>query len=296
MNNKFTAKQKKLLIRLSAAAKWPQRKHLIRVLAHPGRMLYPRILKAIGRDMVVKARTFWGGEIAVILPEDVSIYIWRYGYFEEDVCIYLLSLLQEGMTFVDIGSHFGFFTILGSHLVGETGKVLAFEPTPNTYQQLKRNVTHCSNVDVSNCAAYSVDEKIRFYDYGLTGSAFNSILGSRKNHGSPNPKSEISVQARRIDSILRERGIKKIDLVKIDAESSEINVLEGMMETLKNCRPNLVLEVGDFEVKGASNSKDVVKLLLQMNYSAYEVSGEKIVPHLLEERYEYGNLLFLPNS
>lgn len=295
MNNKFTDRQQKLLDKLSAAAKWPKRKHLVRLLAHPRKMLYPKVLKVIRRSKEVEARTFWGGEITVILPEDVSIYIWRYGYFEEDVCIYLLSLLQEGMTFLDIGSHFGFFTLLGSHLVGENGKVLAFEPTPNTYRQLQKNVANCPNVDVYNCAAYSVDEKIRFYDYGLTESAFNSVFGPRKDNKTPMPKSEITVQARKIDSILMEMGSKKIDLVKIDVESSEINVLKGMMETLKGFRPNLVLEVGDFEVNGASNSRDVVRLLVQMNYLAYEISGEKIVPHLLEERYGHSNLLFLAN-
>ena len=295
MNNKFTDRQKRLLNKLSAAAKWPRRKRLVRLLAHPRKMLYPKVLKIIRRSKEVKARTFWGGEMTVIFPEDVSIYIWRYGYFEEDVCIYLLSLLQEGMTFLDIGSHFGFFTLLGSHLVGENGKVLALEPTPSTYWQLKKNITNYPNVDVYNCAAYSADEKIRFYDYGLSESAFNSILGPRKDNKTPMPENEITVQARKIDSILRERGIKGIDLIKIDVESSEINVLKGMMETLKDFRPNLVLEVGDFEVDGASNSRDVVRLLVQMNYSVYEISGEKIVPHLLEERYGHSNLLFLAN-
>ena len=78
--------------KLSAAAKWPKRKRLVRVLAHPKKMLYPKVLKVIGRSKEVKARTFWGGEIGVILPEDVSIYIWRYGYFEVLGVIVVLAI------------------------------------------------------------------------------------------------------------------------------------------------------------------------------------------------------------
>ena len=66
----------------------------------------------------IKVKTFWDGEIEVILPEMVSISIWRNGFVESDVTIYLLKYLNNGETFVDIGAHFGFYSLLASSIVG----------------------------------------------------------------------------------------------------------------------------------------------------------------------------------
>lgn len=299
MSNNFTDRQKELINRISAASRWAKRRRFVRLLTHPRKMLYAQMLKITKRSKEVGVQTFWGGEMAVVLPEDVSTIIWRDGYFEADVCIYLLALLQEGMTFVDIGSHFGFFTLLGSHLVGKTGKVLAFEPSPSTFQQLQKNTARYlshSNVQIYNCAAYSEDKEIRFFEYGLEKSAYNSIFGMREKDKHSIIKNDITVRARKLDNILREEEVKSVDLIKIDAESSEVNVLSGMTKTLRSLKPNLVVEVGDFGIKGVPNSKEIVKLLQEMKYSAYEICDGEIVPHFMRERYEYGNLLFLANK
>ena len=117
----------------------------------------------------------------VWLPEPVSKSIWRYGYFEEDVCLAMLYYLERGMTFIDVGAHIGFFTLLGSYLVGREGKVLSFEPTPSTYRLLKKNVVNCPNVCIYNCTAFSEETNIKFYDYGLEKSSYNLAFGISAN-------------------------------------------------------------------------------------------------------------------
>jgi FkbM family methyltransferase len=235
----------------------------------------------------------------VIYPETVSMNIWRYGYFEEAVCLYIINHLKEGMTFIDIGAHFGFFTLLGSHLVGPKGRVLAFEPTPSTCRQLQKNIVNYSehpNIQIFNCAAYNEEREIKFYDYGIQYSALNSGFGIRRKDAAAFAKNEIKVEARKLDNILKEGGIDHVDLIKIDAESSEIHVLKGMAETLNGSRPALILEVGDFEIEGVPRSKEIVAWLQGMGYSPYQVREGKTVPHEVMENYEYDNLLFLPNN
>jgi len=235
----------------------------------------------------------------VIYPETVSMNIWRYGYFEEAVCLYIINHLKEGMTFIDIGAHFGFFTLLGSHLVGPKGRVLAFEPTPSTCRQLQKNIANYSehpNIQIFNCAAYNEEREIKFYDYGIQYSALNSGFGIRRKDAAAFAKNEIKVEARKLDNILKEGGIDHVDLIKIDAESSEIHVLKGMAETLNGSRPALILEVGDFEIEGVPRSKEIVAWLQGMGYSPYQVREGKMVPHEVMENYEYDNLLFLPNN
>src|SRR5438093_12090398 len=216
MNNNFTNNQNELMRRLSIATHSSKRMRALRLMTHPWRMLYPKLMKIMRRTENVNARTFWGGEMSVILPEQVSTNIWRYGCFEENVCLYLLSVLKDGMTFIDVGAHFGFFSLLASYLVGQRGKVLAFEPIPNTFHQLQNNISNYSrypNVEIFNCAAYSEDTEIKFYDYGLEDSAYNSAFGLREKGNPSIPPKEIVVKARKLDTVLKVHGIEEMDLV-----------------------------------------------------------------------------------
>jgi FkbM family methyltransferase len=234
--------------------------------------------------------------MTVILPEPVSTVIWRYGYFEADVCLYMLNVLKPGMTFIDIGAHFGFFTLLGSYLVGEEGRVLSLEPMPETYYQLKRNTTAVSNnlnIKIYNYAAYSENKKIRFYDYGLLGSAYNSVFKAREIEGISNSRHEIMVEARKVDDILSNEKIKEIDLIKIDAESSEMHVLRGVEKTLRKYRPKIIMEVGDLLIEGVPESKEIISWLQDLQYSPYDVRNGEIVPHITGNHYKHGNLLFI---
>ena len=298
--NDLIPDRKKLIRDFLIASRFSKKGRIIRLMSHPWRMLYPRFFLGVSRrTKEIKSRTFWGGEMKVVFPETVSMKIWQYGYFEEDVCRYMLSLLKEGMTFIDIGAHFGFFSLLGSYLVGRKGSVLAFEPTPSTFRQLQKNVANYSghpNIEIFNCAAYSEEREIKFYDYGIQYSALNSAFGLRRKDGASFAKNETKVEARKLDNILKERGINNVDLIKIDAESSEIHVLKGMTDTLKNSRPALILEVGDFEIDGVPRSKEIVAWLQQMGYFPNELRDGKIVQHALKENYEYDNLLFMPDN
>ena len=243
--------------------------------------------------MEVDARTFWGENLQVILPEVVSSSIWRNGYFEESVCLYMLSVLREGMTFVDVGAHFGFFTLFGAHLVGKDGKVLSFEPVPYTYHQLVKNAAGHPNIDTLNCAAFSEEKDITFHDYGLERSAFNSSFGIRADEMDIQSK-ELVVKARKIDNVIKERGYERLDLVKIDAESSEIHVLKGMVDTLKTYRPSIIVEVGDFGISGVPKSEEIISWLEKREFYPYEAHGMELVRHLKKDDYAYGNILFLP--
>jgi len=73
-----------------------------------------------------KVKTFWGEEMLVIIPEVVSLNIYRYRFFEEDLTKMILEYLKPGMTFFDIGAHFGYYTLLASFIVGEKGIVHSF--------------------------------------------------------------------------------------------------------------------------------------------------------------------------
>ena len=80
--------------------------------------------------------------------------------------------------------------------------------------------------------------------------------------------------------------------IKIDAESTEFEVLEGMDFILKNIKPVICLEIGDLGVKGAKKSRNVIDHLLNYGYEVFEFNNESLYPHKLKDKYNYGNLLF----
>jgi predicted methyltransferase len=111
----------------------------------------------------------------VIILEFVSLHIYRYGFFEEGLTRMIMKYLKHGMTFFDIGTHFGYYTLLASFLVSEEGQVHSFEPTPSTFEILKANVSNKNNVILNNKAVFSERRNIAMNDYGIKYSAFNSL-------------------------------------------------------------------------------------------------------------------------
>lgn len=84
------------------------------------------------------------------------------------------------------------------------------------------------------------------------------------------------------------------NFVKIDAESAEYEILKGMEQTLQRFRPMISIEVGDMDIEGVILCRDLVLYLVNKGYQAYKFGGGVIEEHLLKERYEYDNILFLP--
>ncbi len=284
---------------LTAAAQLMAKGRLARALRLPRKMILPKLMQLAGRTNEVTARTFWGEPIRVVLPELISMTIWRYGFFEEDVCRFLLHTLRPGMNFVDIGAHFGFFSLLGSFLVGEQGRVLSFEPTPRTFQQLTRNTAERRNVTLHNCAAFNQETQLTLRDFGLEYSAFNSAFGMREDDSLPQRAGvEFQARARKADDVIRESRLTKVDLIKIDAESSELQVLQGLTETLRRDRPRIILETGDFGLDGVAKTDDLIGWLREFGYKPFEIGRDNVLRPATAKKFDFvgGNLLFQAES
>ncbi len=280
---------------LKAAVQRASRSRVTRRVTAPWKELYPKLLRAVGLSHRASSKTFWNGRFDVVLPEGTSTHIWRYGFFESDVCTFMLRGLEPGMVFVDVGAHFGFFTLLGSDLVTGEGRVVALEPMPRTFRQLNRNASRNNpfrNITPLNAAAYSANTTLLFRDYGLVDSAMDSAFGQRNTGGERGKVGTVQVTARTCDEVVATLGLRRVDLVKIDAESSELHVLFGAERLIQKFAPLLIVEVGDFDLPGVARSRDLVSWLTQRGYVAYECRQGDIVRHQPRETYASGNLLF----
>ncbi|MFC9220816.1 FkbM family methyltransferase [Streptomyces hygroscopicus] len=233
--------------------------------------------------------------MSIALPEEVSVSIHRYGFVDYDLTAFLLSHVRPGSTVVDVGAHIGYYTMLASALVGPAGKVWSFEPTPSTLSVLRRNVDRLPNALVVPAAVWSKREELVFHDHGLGYSAYNSAFRARLPDAVREriPSVPFTVEAVSLDEHVRAEGID-VDFVKIDAESAEAHVLEGMRDLLARRRPVISLEVGDLDVPGAPSSRELVDTLMTAGYEPWELRRGTPVPHRPRTHYVYQNLLFAP--
>jgi FkbM family methyltransferase len=241
--------------------------------------------------------TFWGDVMTVTLPEVVSSEIAMSGAYEIDLTVALIQRLEPGMVFFDVGAHRGYFSMLAARLVGPTGQVHAFEPTPGTYELLSANVRAHRNVHTNNLAVYSESKELIFHDLGLCAPAFNSIYTPRmsKEDSARIPMQDRRVQAVSIDDYVWTSGARP-SFIKIDAESAELDIVRGMAKTLRTIRPAFTLEVGDMDLEGVPSTRDLIHFACSFGYIPMEITGGQITNHQIKERYGYGNLLFVPSE
>ena len=145
------------------------------------------------------------------------------GVYEQKVTSLVSNRLAAGMTFVDIGAFCGYYTLLGSRLIGDSGCVYAFEPHPDTFGYLTRNVSAngCTNVEAVNAAA---GDESGFATLSLHEEADHHWLSSASE------ESAVRVSIVTLDEFFRERGWPTVNLMKIDVEGAEGSVLAGMRE------------------------------------------------------------------
>lgn len=275
------------------------RTRLQRLMRMPLKLAMSKSLRSFARArrkaVRVRARTFWGGRMCVVIPEPVSVNILEHGYIEEGLTRTMLAILRPGMVLFDVGAHFGYYSMLGSWLVGPTGRVVSFEPTPSSLEVLRANTDALENADVEGVAVWSSEGSRIFTDFGSEFSAFNSFFGARLEEQGELSGTTFSVKTVSIDDYAERTSIRP-DVVKVDAESSEMQVLQGMVVTLKEVRPALTLEAGDVGVEGAATTADYITFLEGFGYVPFECSDRVLRRHAPRDRYAHLNLLFLPEE
>ncbi len=264
---------------------------LTRLLRDPFRAFPYYILAAISHIKPYKLtfKTLWGDKMTGYLPEANTFYY--YGYCEANLTSFLLRFLNEGMTFIDVGAHIGFYSMLTSHLVGSHGKVYAFEPTPWTYRLLNANTSKLTNIQTFNQGASDSNSAVSFADYGPGYGAYNTA--NKEGTVLKFTPTMISVKTVGLDNFFKKHSIKP-DFIKLDAEGFEHKILNGLKETLRTTRPLITLEMAGDE-KWSDNCVKSSDILLSNNYISYEMKDDGFIKICkILSSYTYTNILFVP--
>jgi FkbM family methyltransferase len=184
-------------------------------------------------------------------------------------------ILKPGDTFVDVGAFHGWYSLVASRAVGRRGRVLAFEPNPETYATLLTNLAlnNSTNVLTFNEALSDVDSTAWLYQGEADGSY--SALAPVEGTGG-----RVQVATRRLDAVVREVMVQHVSMMKVDVEGAEVLVFRGAADLLTTSRPVVVFEVNASTVRMGGSPEAAWNFLSALNYKFFLLSGGAPVPLL----------------
>ncbi len=156
----------------------------------------------------------------------------------------VLAFVPRGGVAIDVGANLGEWTVPLARAVGPTGKVLAIEPAPRAAAALGRTLAAnaLAQVEIIACALGDHDGAALFAVPDVTSARIDT---GTAHLGPAAPGHEVvGVAVRRLDALVAERRLDRLNLVKIDVEGHERPVLDGAAAILARFRPVLVLETG----------------------------------------------------
>jgi len=171
------------------------------------------------------------------------------GVHEELATRILRQEIKSGMTIVEIGANLGYYVLLEARIVGEEGKIYAFEPVPRNFNILTKNIEVNG---YKNVKAYckAVSSKSGTSKIALTdASNWGSMLDVKAAIVSQYMKQKMHKLAREVINVdtvslyefLDKERVNQINLIRMDIEGYEIEVIKSMLNILKNMPPPIKL-------------------------------------------------------
>jgi FkbM family methyltransferase len=220
---------------------------------------------------------------------DIVLLHLREGSFEFSEQAFLWSFLREEDIFLDIGAHCGLFSALASQIIGDAGRILAFEPNPDILPFLMAN-TRRDRVDIHAVALSDASGEAIFWQGGTSDTALSSIA-----YELPNSKHSM-VETQTLDDLLATLGMGQVALAKVDVEGSELKLFRGARKTLqKKTVLAFVVEFAEENMRKAGYSAlELATQLIEYGYRPYKMAAEAadLVPFEVQESIEFENIFF----
>ena len=165
----------------------------------------------------------------------------------------------------------GFYTLLAARAVGDTGRVFAFEPAPQTFAYLEKNVraSRQTNCIVSARAVSNVTCSGRLY-------LSNVSSGDHRIYYSAEQRNCVDVELTRLDDFLRDKT-SRVDVIKLDIQGAETAAVEGMSRLLAaNRNVKLFTEFWPSGLKQFGvNPRSYLDLLRERGFMLYRINEEE---------------------
>lgn len=218
--------------------------------------------------------------------------------FETKETRFFEHYIKKGDICFDVGANVGYYTNLFASITGKSGKVFSVEPLLRNVRliELAAAINKTDEfVKVLRMCASNEDTEVGFSSNG--DSSYASVnIDSEKN-------TETVVQCKKIDSIVSDFNLPKIDILKMDVEGWEYHALQGMKGVLADPqkRPRLMMiELYPDHLKKYSNSiAEICEFLSGFGYAPYflgSIEQNKLLPFTKEQYEKIYNIFFILNA
>jgi len=166
---------------------------------------------------------------------------------------------KPGQTVYDVGANVGYYTLIASRVLGPTGQVVAFEPSPRNLGFLRRHLglNHNTNVKVLDVAISDSEGVTRF------------LVGNDPRVSKITATGDITVRTTTLDRLMGELPLP--DLIEMDIEGAEYSALCGAEQLLRKSSPVIFLSTHGRDVHRAC-----CQLLRTLGYKLHAIGPKSI--------------------
>jgi len=212
-------------------------------------------------------------------PND-SLRVSYFGSFEPFETEIVKKLIKIGNNVLDIGANIGYFSLIFAKLVGNNGRVYAFEPEPENFRILKKNleINHYNNTMAIQKAISDKNHTIKLF--------LGENTSTHSIYQSSETSAFIDIESIKLDDFSDIQN-KRIDFIKIDIEGAEIDAFKGMKNVLqKNSQVTILSELNLYLLnKFNKKPREYVEILNDLDFEIFLLDSKKkkIVPFVLDE-------------
>ena len=235
------------------------------------RVVIVRIRRLMGTDSPVIRKIFDYQMYLDVYDKGLSYQLIKYRKREMDHKFLLDKTLKPGSVVLDIGANIGYYALMELNLIGQEGRLIAVEPSPWNVDLLEKNLElnqKTRNVRVVTGAISSSRGKDTFH------LASSSNLNTFQNYGTVEKHltgETLEVDTYRVAEVLTEEELRKgIDLIRMDVEGHEVDVINGMLDEVKEgvLSPSIIFETHLSRYNKENDMSESLKALFDYGYSA----------------------------
>jgi FkbM family methyltransferase len=227
-----------------------------------------RLTKALRSQLALPVTDVHGLRMQLDPLEWAQIDILSHGGIEPQTLALFAKVLRPGDSYIDVGAHVGYHTLMARQQVGADGRVLAIEPQPYNANKILVNVSlnRFSNVTVVVAAAGDADGAVRLHDQIATDKSRLTLSGN----GVSDDIAVFEVPRWSLDTLVARHEFGPIRLLKIDVEGYELSVLRGALKSLPSV-DNVICEILPGMPSGQLAA--IRDLLVSQGFSLLSVEG-----------------------